>query len=193
MTALIPREEPLALPAGRAVEVELGCGDARFTLERAAAEPGALFVGLDIREEFLGVAREEVARLGLDNVLLAATNLIVDAELLFEPGRLRRIHINFPDPWFKARQKNRRWFDERTLPALERALQPGGELLYQTDVWDLALDALGLLEGSDALANTAGPWTFLRRPPFPQQTNREVACLEEGKPIWRMLFRKGYT
>ena len=30
MTSLVPREAPLSLPSGPEVEIELGCGDARF-------------------------------------------------------------------------------------------------------------------------------------------------------------------
>jgi tRNA (guanine-N7-)-methyltransferase len=188
MTSLVPREAPLSLPGHGPVEVELGCGDARFLMELARADPRTLFVGLDIREEFLAAARTELAELGLDNVLLETANLLVDAGRLLPPGRVRRLYVNFPDPWFKRRQRNRRWLTAETLEQLLPALAPGCEVLYQTDVWSLAIEALALFEASDRLRNTAGPWTFLRRPASPVRTSREQACLEEGKQIWRLLF-----
>src|SRR3954468_7760188 len=35
----------------RLVEVEIGCADAQFLFERAAADPSRLYVGLEIRED----------------------------------------------------------------------------------------------------------------------------------------------
>ncbi len=188
MTSLVPREGPLALPPGRPVEAELGCGDARFLIDLARLHPERLYVGVDIREPFLAFAREELEQHGPDNVRLVAANLIVDAALLFTPGRVRRLYINFPDPWFKRRKQNRRWLTPESLAQLVGALAPGGEVFYQTDVWALAIEALGLLQGCDRLRNLAGEWTFLRRSPYAVRSSREVACAEEGLKVWRMLF-----
>jgi tRNA (guanine-N7-)-methyltransferase len=191
MTSLVPRRDPLDLPDGPDLEVELGCGDARFLIELALQSPDALFVGLDIREEFLAFGREEIARLELENVALETSNLIVDLDRLFFPGRVRRFYINFPDPWFKARQRNRRWLNEESVPALVQALARRGEVLYQTDVWELAIEALALFEGTEGLVNTEGEWCFLKGPnPFGVRSSRELACEEEGREIWRMLFVK---
>jgi len=191
MTSLVPRAEPVALPSRpRPVEVELGCGDGRFLIRRAVALPDTFFVGLDIRAEFMAVGRAEAGALGLRNLRLEESNLIVDADRLFPPRRVRRFWVNFPDPWFKRRHRARRWLAPKTLAALCHALAPRGEVIYQSDVWDLALEALGLLEAEQRLENMAGPWTFLRHPPVPQQTSRERACLEAGLRIWRMRFRR---
>ena len=190
MTALVPREAPLPLPADRLVEGELGCADARFCLERAAADPAALLVGLDIREVFLADAREALAELGLDNVWLEESNFIVDMDRLFEPGSVARFFINFPDPWFKRRQRNRRWLTDEAVGHLVRALRPGGEVFFQSDVWDLVLEALAMLEACDALENVRGPWTFHGDSPFQARSTREVICTEEEKPIWRLLYKK---
>jgi tRNA (guanine-N7-)-methyltransferase len=190
MTSLVPRE-PLDLPDGPQVEVELGCGDARFLIELARENPDALYVGLDIRDEFLDFGRQEIDRLELHNVTLERSNLIVDLDHLFFPGRVRRFYVNFPDPWFKPRHQNRRWLTEDRVPCLVRALRRRGEILYQTDVWELALEALALFEGAGALTNEAGDWCFLRGPnPFGVRSSREQACEEERRPIWRLLFIK---
>jgi tRNA (guanine-N7-)-methyltransferase len=189
MTSLVPRS-PLVLPNGPAVDVELGCADARFLIELAEREPARHLVGLDIREAFLVEGHAEIAQRGLRNVQLEECNLIVDADHLFAPGRVARFFINFPDPWFKRRQHQRRWLAESTLDALVRALEPGGEILFQSDVWMLALEALGLLEAHVGLNNTCGPWTFLRKNPVGVCSTREEICEAEQRKIWRLLFRK---
>jgi len=188
MTALVPREAPLPLPADRTVEVELGCADARFCMERAAAHPDTLLVGLDIREAFLEDARATLKELGLDNVWLEVSNFLVDMDRLFEPESVTRFFINFPDPWFKRRQQNRRWLTGEAVGHLARALRPGGEILFQSDVWDLVLEALAVLEACDDIANARGPWTFHGDSPYEARSMREVICTEEEKPIWRMLY-----
>jgi len=188
MTSLVPREQPLDLPCGPEVEVELGCGDARFLIERAASAPDRLFVGLDIRDEFMAFGRSEIERLELDNIELQLSNLIVDLDRLFQRGRVARFHVNFPDPWFKARQHNRRWLSDEAVGHLVTALQEGGEIFFQSDVWDLSLEALSALEASELLYNAAGEWTFTRQNPFEARSSRELSCEELGLPIWRLLF-----
>lgn len=190
MTSLVPRAA-LALPGAGSVDVELGCADARFLLELAEREPQRQLVGLDIREAFLAEGRAELARRGLHNVLLEECNLIVDAAGLFPPGRVARFFINFPDPWFKRRQQARRWLTAETLEALVRALEPGGELFFQSDVWVLALEALGLCEAHDELRNAHGAWTFARSNPYGVRSSREAHCEAEQLAIWRLLFVRG--
>jgi len=190
MTALVPRGA-LELPPAGALEAELGCGDARFIIELARRHPDVRYVGLDVREGFLELGREEVARLGLDNVQLERCNLMVDAAHLFPPGRVRRFYVNFPDPWFKERHKNRRWLDAAVLDHLVRALAPEGELFFQSDVWELALDALALFEACPGLSNAAGgEWSFLRENPYGVRSNRELAVAAEGRPAWRLRFTR---
>lgn len=191
MNLLIPRCGPLELPEGKTVEVELGCGDARFLFARALAHPERWFVGVDIRDKFLDEAREAVERLGLSHCQLLVSNLLVDADRLFRPGSIHRFYINFPDPWFKRRQHNRRWLTAESVEQLAIALEPGGEIFFQSDVWSVALEALALLESSPKLRNRCGDWSFCRPTPFEAQSTREMCCLEEGLPIWRMLFSRG--
>ena len=133
-----------------------------------------------------GTAR--IAELKLPNIRLEPSNLIVDADRLFSPARIHRFYINFPDPFFKARQHRRRWLTPSTLRHLVLALTPRGEIFFQSDVWDIALEAFSLLEGEDALENKCGPWTFLRSNPFGVRSSREVACLKDQLKIWRMIF-----
>jgi tRNA (guanine-N7-)-methyltransferase len=180
--------EPLVLPPGE-VEVELGCADARFLFERAPAHPGTTFIGLEIREPLVDQVNEEAAALGLTNLRACFAHINVDLESLFADGRLTRAFINFPDPWFKRRHRKRRLVDAELVEMLHRKLRPGGELFFQSDVWDLALDALAALEAaSDRFRNLAGPWSFLRDNPYGAKSLREIRCEERHMRIWRMRY-----
>src|SRR5579883_1831193 len=103
---LEPRGSRLELPADREVEVEIGCGDARFLVERALVRPEAHLVGVEIRREFVELARERAAAAGV-TVELVVTNVNVDLCTLFAEASMSRAFVNFPDPWFKRRHQKR--------------------------------------------------------------------------------------
>jgi len=179
--------EPIALPDGD-VEVELGCADARFLFERAPSVPSTLLLGLEIREPLVEEVNAKAAALGVGNVRAVFAHINVDLDALFPDGRLSRAYINFPDPWFKRKHRKRRLVDAELAATIARKLRPGGELLFQSDVWDLALDAMAVLEAEPALRNVAGAWTFLRANPFGAKSLREIRCEERHMRIWRMLY-----
>jgi hypothetical protein len=58
-------------------------------------------------------------------------------------------------------------------------------------VFDLALDAMAVLEDAPALfANVAGPWSFVRDNPYGARSLREVRCEDRQMRIWRMCYRR---
>jgi tRNA (guanine-N7-)-methyltransferase len=186
------QSEPLALPTTPTpIDVELGCADARFLFELAPQFPDRHHLGLEIREPLVEEVNEKARALGLHNLEARFAHINVELDALFPDGRLARVFINFPDPWFKRRHHKRRLVTPELIEVIHRKLAAGGELFFQSDVWDLALDALAVIEGAPALfTNVAGPWTFLRENPYSAKSLREVRCEERGMRIWRMLYRR---
>jgi tRNA (guanine-N7-)-methyltransferase len=117
----------------------------------------------------------------------------VDLDGLFPDGRLARVFVNFPDPWFKRRHHKRRVLTPEVVALLHRKIAPGGALFFQSDVWDLALDALAVMEQSGRFENAHGPWSFARANPYGARSLRELRCEERGMPIWRMLFVRRHS
>jgi len=182
------RIDPIALPPGE-VEVELGCADARFLFERAPLHPRVSFVGLEIRQPLVDEVNDKARALGLANLRAVFTNVNVDLDALFADERVARFFVNFPDPWFKRRHHKRRVMNPELVDVLHKKLVPGGELFFQSDVWDLALDALAVLEGApQRFRNLDGPWSFCRDNPFGARSLREVRCEERQMRIWRMRY-----
>lgn len=188
LESLAGRQEALQLPEGASLEVELGCGDGLFIVERALSRAEGFYLGIDIRESFLVPGHERIAELDLDNVALETANLIVDLPRLFAPGSVRRIFINFPDPFFKRSQRHRRWLTEEAVEELVRALEEGGELIYQSDVWEPTLEALTLFSLHERLHNTCGHFSFCKGRLVDDKTSREMRCERQQRKIWRMLF-----
>lgn len=182
---------PVSL-AGPDPEVEVGCADARWLFERARAEPEGRFVGLEIREELVAWVAARLARAGLaDRVEVRFCNANTDLERLFEPRRVRRFVVNFPDPWFKRWQHKRRLLTPELARSMASRLAPGGQVFFQSDVFELSLDAMAVLEDADdVLRNVHGPWTFARANPFGARSKREAQSQRKGRPIWRLLYER---
>ncbi len=174
----------LALPGGVPVEVELGSAEAWFLFDRAKEAPERFYVGVEIRRE---LAEETDGK--VPNVRCVFANLSVDLPRLFPPGRVSRFHLNFPDPWFKAKQHKRRVMSPALVEEIARLLTPDGEVHVATDIFELALDAMATLEEA-GFANMRAPWSFLPESPFSARSRRELQCQSEGTRVWRMAYRQ---
>jgi tRNA (guanine-N7-)-methyltransferase len=184
--------EPPELPAGVPVEVELGSAEAHFLMGRAAEEPSHFYVGVEIRRDHVAAANAACERQGLAQVRSVFANMSVDLRRVFPDGRVSRFFLNFPDPWWKARQQKRRVMSSELVAELFGLLVEGGEIYVATDVFDIALDAMAVLEGdsSQRFVNLREPWTFLRESPFAARSRRERQCEAEAIPIWRLGYRR---
>jgi len=175
---------------GRTVEVEVGCADAQFLFERAAKDPSRLYVGIEVREDLTKIVnrRAKAAGVPVHAVFCQAQLHLVE---VFPEASVERVYINFPDPWFKRKHHGRRMVDEALAEQIAHVIRPGAELFVQSDVWDIALDALATFDGDDRFVNQAGEWCFWRRGnPYGVRSWREQNAEETGLPIWRIMYRR---
>jgi tRNA (guanine-N7-)-methyltransferase len=188
----IPDVPRLAPSLGQALDVELGCAEAHFLIDLARADAASLYVGVEIRRELVTFTNSEVARAGLSNLRLVFANMSVDMRRMFAPRSVRRFFLNFPDPWFKTRQHKRRVIGPELMDEIHHALAHDGELFVQTDIFDLALEAMSAVEGAPSarFVNAHAPWSFLPANPYPAKSRRERQCEGEGVRIWRLLYRR---
>ena len=182
--------EPLAL-GEQAVELEIGCAEAQFLFERARVDSSRRYIGLEIREKLVDFVnrRARVEALPVEAIFCHA-NLHLGQ--LLPPASVDRVYLNFPDPWFKRKHHERRMIDPGLAAQVAGILKPGGDLLVQSDVWDIALDALAVFDAMDSsFENCGGAWSFWRGPnPFGVRSWRESHCEAEGLPIWRIVYRR---
>jgi tRNA (guanine-N7-)-methyltransferase len=185
------RGEPARLDPGRPVELEIGCADAQFLFERAAADPSRHYVGVEIREDLVAVVNAK-ARAAAVPVHVVFAQAQLHLALAVPPSSVDRVYINFPDPWFKRKHHKRRMVDDALAAAVAEVTKPDADVFIQTDVWDVALDAIDAFDRADELfENRAGEWSFWRRGnPFGARSWREQNAEETGLPIWRLLYRR---
>lgn len=122
---LFGREGPLVL--------EVGFGDGRFTAELAKAHPEWLILGAEVSAASVLRAYRRLKREGIGNVRLYHGQGPFALRNLVPPGSLRRVIVNFPDPWPKKRHQRKRLLQEGFFRRLSTRLVEGGDLLLTTD------------------------------------------------------------
>ncbi len=105
------------------------------------------------------------------------------------PGALDRIDLLYPDPWPKRRQRKRRFVSDETIELMARALRPGGEWRFASDIddysgWTLAHVLRSTLFRWDARA--PADW----REPWPgwEPTRYEEKARREGRASAYLTF-----
>ena len=179
-----------SLDPSRELEVEIGCADAQFLFERAERDSSRHYVGLEIREDLVEWVNKKARRLALP-VEAVFCHAQLHTKLIFLAGAASRVYVNFPDPWFKRRHHVRRMVDAVLAEQVAYVLRGGGELFVQTDVWDIAIDAMSAFDGDDRFINVAGEWSFWKQGnPYGVRSWREQNAEETGLPVWRIAYRR---
>lgn len=172
--------------------LDIGCARGRFLLKMAQLQPDWNFLGLEIREPLVWEASQLRSQLGLTNLHYLFVNVNNSLQPLlssFPTGVLQRVTIQFPDPWFKNRHRKRRMIQPELVADLAPHLTMGGEVFLQSDlefVARLMRDRFG--EHPDF--EEKGMHNWLAENPIPVPTEREMATLAGGKPVYRTLFVK---
>ena len=191
--AAVLLEEPEALrgrwleafPACSRLELELGCGKGRFTADTAAASPETLLVAVEKVPDVMVLAMERCLRQKLENVRFMDRDA-AKLPLLFAPGEVSRIYINFCDPWPKSRDAKFRLTAPAFLRLYADALPLGGQIWFKTDntplfAWSLQqfeAEGWALSERTDDL-HANGPVGVM--------TDYEARFYEAGVPIHRLV------
>ncbi len=131
---------PLAVvdlfPEIQPLEVEIGSGNGRFLIARAAACPEVNYLAI---ERMLGRVRKldrRATRLGLDNIRVLRLEAFYALYYLLPQHGVRTVYVFFPDPWPKRRHNSRRLFAPLFLDALWHTLEIGGCVQVATDHLD---------------------------------------------------------
>jgi tRNA (guanine-N7-)-methyltransferase len=182
-------EEVFAEPA-QPLHLDIGCARGQFLLEMARLQPKRNFLGVEIREPLVQRANEIRDELGLKNLHFLFCNINVSLEHLLEPCSLDSVTIQFPDPWFKKRHQKRRVAQPELVQSLALQIRPGGFLFVQSDVLDIAEQLFASINAHPAFQPSPDSDPWLSSNPLTIATEREQACLSDGKPIYRAWFTR---
>ncbi len=112
--------------------VEIGAGNALFSVELATRHPELQFAAVDVKADRLQRGAYEARARGLANIsfIRARADQLVE---LFEPQSLQTIWMTFPDPYPKRGSAGRRMTHPRFLRMYASLLREQGRFLLKHD------------------------------------------------------------
>ena len=120
----------------RPVELDVGCGRGLFLYNSATTRPETDWLGLEIDYKEGRRSARRLQKREQPNGRVVGGDARVFLGKVIRPASVERVHVYFPDPWWKRRHKRRRLFNDEFLDQIATVLRPGGELLSRTDVGD---------------------------------------------------------
>jgi len=177
-------------PSVSEVWLEVGFGGGEHLLHRAKENPDAGIIGI---EPFVGSMAKAVAGV-VDNKLQNVRLYDDDAVNVLDwlpPASLDLAYQLYPDPWPKKRHWKRRFINRENLDRYARALKPGAQFRFASDI-DTYVDwTLQHCRDHDAFewtAKTASDW----RAPWPNWpgTRYEAKALRESRVPRYLTFKR---
>ena len=97
--------------------LELGCGKGQFISQIAFQNPEINYIAIDLVDAMLGLAKRTVEQTynetnkEIDNVLLTRFDIERIGLILSKEDNIKRIYINFCNPWPKGKHRKKRLTD----------------------------------------------------------------------------------
>ena len=173
------------------LHLDIGCARGKFLLQIAQIQPDINFLGVEIREALVIEANEIRDRLQLNNLHFLFGNMNTSALSLLSSFKqaIATVSIQFPDPWFKQRHSKRRVVQPELVQAIAQFLAPDGRVFLQSDVEIVATEMRDRFAENPHFKQTH-PETWLAENPLSVPTERETACFNLNRPVYRVLFEK---
>ncbi len=89
------------------LNVEVGIGKGRFIIETARANPNINYIGVELQTSVIATALRTFMEDPLPNIQFVLTDGANLDELFYE-NEIKKIFLNFSDPWPKKRHAKRR-------------------------------------------------------------------------------------
>ena len=182
-------DELYAFAGGKPLAIEIGCGKGRFIKTTALKNPETAHLAVEQCENVAILAAEGAKSEGIENLRFSMKNVALLDDIIKE-GTVKRIYLNFSDPWPKKKRAKRRLTHPDFLKLYKKWLTQDGEIFFKTDNAPLFEFSLNSFAGEDFLLSNI---TFdLHASDFEENimTEYEERFVNEGKPIYRLEARK---
>ncbi len=172
------------------IELEIGSGKGLFLQTSAQQHPDHRFVGVELAGKFANRAAQRIAKAGIANVIVLRGDAKKFLQQVVPHASVQRLHVYFPDPWWRNKHKKRRVLNEQSLADIERVLQPAGEFHFWTDVLDYYEHICGQVMD---LTKLAGPRYVPEKNAthaLDYTTHFERRARLNEQPVYRAIFSK---
>ena len=125
------------------IHLELGCGKGQFISSLAVKHPNINYIAIDLVDAMLGLAKRNIensykeADKEVDNLVITRFDIERVLLILEKKDKIKRIYINFCNPWPKGKHRKKRLTHTRQLQKYKEFLVPNGEIYFKTDDIDL--------------------------------------------------------
>lgn len=114
--------------------IEIGTGKGNFILQMAKANPNLNFIAIEKYETVIALLVKKI--LSEEQIISNLKILVLDANNIneiFDFNEVKRIYLNFSDPWPKVRHCKRRLTHANFLQVYDNLLSEKGEIHLKTD------------------------------------------------------------
>ena len=196
---------PLSLPnksiifrdSNYPIHIDIGSAKGEFLIELATKYPKWNFLGLEIREPLVISSERKRKKLELKNLkfLFCNVNISLDEWLSdLDCDQLKRVSIQFPDPWFKRKHFKRRVLKSCLLNSIARYMSKEGELFIQSDIFKLIDSMNNVIHKSIYFdRKDLKGLKCLDKNPYDASTDRELFVLNQNLPIYREMYIRNST
>lgn len=134
--------------------LELGCGKGGFISELAVNNLDVNYVAVDLVDAMLGIAKRKIEEkyrtmnCPLDNIYITRYDIERIDNIFSKEDEIKRIYINFCNPWPKGKHRKKRLTHTRQLEKYKQFLANDGEIFFKTDDDGLFGDSIKYFEQS---------------------------------------------
>lgn len=169
------------------IHIEIGTGKGQFITQMSINNPDINYIAIEKQKNVIVSALKKGREKNIgDNIKLFVAD-VKDIKEYFEPNEIKRIYINFCDPWSNKKKWAKRRLTHRNFLSLyEELFGDNGEVFFKTDnkfLFDFSLDEFK--EKGFELQNVS---LDLHNSDFVSniKTEYEEKFSEQGLPIYRL-------
>ena len=136
------------------IYLELGCGKGSFISELAFRNQDINYIAIDLVDAMLGLAKRKVEEKynsnnkKVENLILVRYDIERINQIIDAKDEIKRIYINFCNPWPKAKHKKKRLTHTKQLEHYKEFLSMNSEIFFKTDDDELFNDSIKYFEES---------------------------------------------
>ena len=179
------------------IHLELGCGKGQFISHLASSNLDINYIAIDLVDAMLGLAKRNVEQVYEEKHIkpenIALTRFDIERILLIldKTDDIKRIYINFCNPWPKGKNRKKRLTHSRQLEKYKQILSDDGEVYFKTDDDDLFNSSLIYFEesGFEIVSKT---YDLHNEPIFENniETEHEKMFSEQGIKIKALIAKR---
>lgn len=169
--------------------LEFCSGNGDWVLERAAADPTAQWIAVEMRYDRVRKIWSKAKNRGIENLYIVHGKAEDLCSLFLSDDVLRAIYVNFPDPWPKKKHHKNRLFQPKFIQELSRVLIFEGTLKVVSDDLPFLLASLKNLLACPYFSTTLPNPFYTKLDTYGYSYFKEL-WEEKGKEINQLQFVK---